>query len=85
MLGHELMGVHFSMEFLHSNTEILLDNGLQDGKFISAKGKRMVVIRGGDTGTNCIATTIRHGCSNVVNLELLPQPPNSCAPGNIWP
>lgn len=83
--GRELMGVHFAMEFLHSNTKSLLDSGLQDGKFISAKGKRVVVIGGGDTGTDCIATAIRHGCSKVVNLELLPQPPNSRAPGNPWP
>lgn len=83
--GRELMGIHFAMEFLHSNTKSLLDSGLHDGQFISAKGKRVVVIGGGDTGTDCIATAIRHGCNNVVNLELLPQPPNSRAPGNPWP
>lgn len=83
--GRKLMGVHFAMDFLHANTKSLLDSGLQDGKFISAKGKRVVVIGGGDTGTDCIATSIRHGCSNVVNLELLSRPPNSRAPGNPWP
>eukprot|EP01018_Ginkgo_biloba_P023041 Gb_24796 [translate_table: standard] len=83
--GRELRGIHFAMEFLHANTKSLLDSGLQDGKFISAKGKTVVVIGGGDTGTDCIATSIRHGCNNVVNLELLPQPPKSRAPGNPWP
>lgn len=83
--GRELSGVHFAMEFLHSNTKSLLDSNLQDGKYISAKGKKVVVIGGGDTGTDCIGTSIRHGCSNIVNLELLPQPPQSRAPGNPWP
>ncbi|KAK6925989.1 Glutamate synthase, alpha subunit, C-terminal [Dillenia turbinata] len=83
--GWELSGVHFAMEFLHANTKSLLDSNLQDGKFISAKGKRVVVIGGGDTGTDCIGTSIRHGCSSIVNLELLPQPPQTRAQGNPWP
>lgn len=73
------------MEFLHANTKSLLDSNLQDGNFISAKGKKVVVIGGGDTGTDCIGTSIRHGCSSIVNLELLPQPPQTRAPGNPWP
>lgn len=83
--GRELSGVHFAMEFLHANTKSLLDSNLQDGNFISAKGKKVVVIGGGDTGTDCIGTSIRHGCSGIVNLELLPQPPLTRAPGNPWP
>ncbi|XP_031391679.1 glutamate synthase 1 [NADH], chloroplastic isoform X1 [Punica granatum] len=83
--GRELSGVHFAMEFLHANTKSLLDSNLEDGKYISAKGKKVVVIGGGDTGTDCIGTSIRHGCSRVVNLELLPQPPMTRAPGNPWP
>lgn len=83
--GRELAGVHFAMEFLHSNTKSLLDSNLQDGKYISAKDKNVVVIGGGDTGTDCIGTSIRHGCSSIVNLELLPQPPQTRAPGNPWP
>ncbi|XVF10044.1 hypothetical protein REPUB_Repub07fG0149900 [Reevesia pubescens] len=83
--GRELSGVHFAMEFLHANTKSLLDSDLQDGNYISAKGKKVVVIGGGDTGTDCIGTSIRHGCSSIVNLELLPQPPQSRAPGNPWP
>lgn len=73
------------MKFLHANTKSLLDSNLQDGNFISAKGKKVVVIGGGDTGTDCIGTSIRHGCTAVVNLELLPQPPPTRAPGNPWP
>ncbi|KAL7214119.1 hypothetical protein ACSBR1_026520 [Camellia fascicularis] len=83
--GRELSGVHFAMEFLHANTKSLLDSNLEDGKYISAKGKKVVVIGGGDTGTDCIGTSIRHGCTNIVNLELLPQPPRTRAPGNPWP
>uniref|UniRef100_A0A1S3XS81 Glutamate synthase [NADH], amyloplastic n=1 Tax=Nicotiana tabacum TaxID=4097 RepID=A0A1S3XS81_TOBAC len=83
--GRDLSGVHFAMEFLHANTKSLLDSNLQDEKYISAKGKKVVVIGGGDTGTDCIGTSIRHGCSSVVNLELLPQPPQTRAPGNPWP
>lgn len=85
MPGRDLSGVHFAMEFLHANTKSLLDSNLEDGNYISAKGKKVVVIGGGDTGTDCIGTSIRHGCSNVVNLELLPQPPSTRAPGNPWP
>lgn len=83
--GRDFSGVHFAMEFLHANTKSLLDSNLQDGKYISAKGKKVVVIGGGDTGTDCIGTSIRHGCSGIVNLELLPQPPQKRAPGNPWP
>ncbi|XP_007039009.2 PREDICTED: glutamate synthase 1 [NADH], chloroplastic isoform X1 [Theobroma cacao] len=83
--GRNLSGVHFAMEFLHANSKSLLDSNLQDGNYISAKGKKVVVIGGGDTGTDCIGTSIRHGCSSIVNLELLPQPPRTRAPGNPWP
>ncbi|XP_074360798.1 glutamate synthase 1 [NADH], chloroplastic-like [Apium graveolens] len=83
--GRSLSGVHFAMEFLHANTKSLLDSNLEDGNYISAKGKKVVVIGGGDTGTDCIGTSIRHGCTNIVNLELLPEPPRTRAPGNPWP
>eukprot|EP00850_Spirogloea_muscicola_P006153 SM000029S10448 [mRNA] locus=s29:251852:264982:+ [translate_table: standard] len=83
--GRELEGVHFAMDFLTANTKSLLDSGLEDGKYISAKGKKVVVIGGGDTGTDCIGTSIRHGCSLLVNLELLPQPPATRAANNPWP
>ena len=83
--GRELNGVHFAMEFLKANTKSLLDSNLEDGNYISAKGKKVIVIGGGDTGTDCIATSIRHGCTEIVNFELLPQPPAARAEDNPWP
>jgi glutamate synthase (NADPH/NADH) small chain len=58
---------------------------LDDGKYISAEGKKVIVIGGGDTGTDCIATAVRHGCTAMVNFELLPQPPEKRPAGNPWP
>jgi NAD(P)H-dependent glutamate synthase small subunit len=83
--GRELRGIHFAMEFLLKNTKSLLDSKHEDGAYISAKGKRVIVIGGGDTGTDCIGTSIRHGCSALVNFELLPRPPVNRAPDNPWP
>lgn len=83
--GRELDGVHFAMDFLTANTKSLLDSGLEDGNFISAKNKRVVVIGGGDTGADCIGTSLRHGCTSIVNIELLDQPPPERAPDNPWP
>ncbi|XP_078168767.1 NADH-dependent glutamate synthase 1 isoform X1 [Carex rostrata] len=83
--GRDLKGVHFAMQFLHANTKSLLDSNLEDGNYISAKGKKVVVIGGGDTGTDCIGTSIRHGCTQVVNLELLSKPPPTRAKNNPWP
>jgi glutamate synthase (NADPH/NADH) len=83
--GREASGVHFAMEFLTANTKSLLDSDLADGKYISAKGKKVVVIGGGDTGTDCIATSLRHGATSIVNLELLDKPPATRAKNNPWP
>jgi glutamate synthase (NADPH/NADH) small chain len=62
------------MEFLTANTKSLLDSNLQNGKFINAKGKKVVVIGGGDTGTDCVGTSLRHGCESVIQLEIMPEP-----------
>ncbi len=83
--GRELTGIHFAMEFLTLNTSSLLDSSLEDGNFISARDKDVIVIGGGDTGTDCIGTSMRHGCSGLVNFELLPRPPDSRGPDNPWP
>ncbi|MGI9250868.1 MAG: glutamate synthase subunit beta [Pseudohongiellaceae bacterium] len=78
-------GIHFAMEFLLKNTKSLLDSKLQDGDYISAKDKEVIVIGGGDTGTDCIGTALRHGCKSLVNFEIMPQPPTDRAPDNPWP
>ncbi|KAG0078517.1 glutamate synthase [NADH] [Podila epicladia] len=83
--NRNLDGIHFAMEFLQLNTQSLLDSELNDGKYISAKGKHVVVIGGGDTGCDCIATSLRHGAASIVNFELLPQPPAVRAKDNPWP
>ena len=83
--GRELTGVHFAMGFLRGNTKSLLGSDLQDGNYISAKDKDMIVIDGGDTGTDCIGTSMRHGCKSLVNFEILTEPPVQRAPENPWP
>jgi NAD(P)H-dependent glutamate synthase small subunit len=83
--GRELKGVHFAMDFLSANTKGLLDSNLQDNTHISAKDKNVIVIGGGDTGTDCIGTSLRHGCKSLVNFELFPQPPQDRAANNPWP
>src|SRR5581483_4648910 len=60
--GRGLRGIHLAMEFLHANTKSLLDSNHQDGRYLSAKGKDVIVIGGGDTGTDCVGTALRHGC-----------------------
>ncbi|MDD4347605.1 MAG: glutamate synthase subunit beta [Opitutales bacterium] len=84
--GRELKGVHFAMEFLSANTRHLLDSQM-DGSLpaIHAKGKNVVVIGGGDTGTDCVGTSIRHGALSVVQLEIMPRPPLQRTPDNPWP
>ena len=83
--GRPLNGIHFAMEFLTKNTKSLLDTQHRDGAFLSAEGKDVIVIGGGDTGTDCIGTSIRHGCKSLVNFELLPKPPVKRADDNPWP
>jgi glutamate synthase (NADPH/NADH) small chain len=84
--GRDLNGVHFAMEFLTGNTKHILDNEF-DGSLpeINAKDKNVVVIGGGDTGTDCVGTSIRHGAKSVVQLEILPKPPESRQDNNPWP
>ncbi len=82
--GRHLKGVHFAMDFLQANTKSLLD-GHKNGSFISAAGKDVMVIGGGDTGTDCVGTAMRHGCASLVQLEILPRPPMNRATDNPWP
>ena len=83
--GRDAKGVHLAMEFLTANTRSLLYSNLEDGNYISAKDKNVIVIGGGDTGTDCIGTSLRHGCKSLVNFELLPKPPAERASDNPWP
>ncbi len=83
--GRELKGIHFAVDFLTANTKSLLDSNFSDGKRIDAKGKKVLVIGGGDTGNDCLGTSIRHGCSGVVNFEVMPKPPAERTPDMPWP
>jgi glutamate synthase (NADPH/NADH) small chain len=83
--GRNLAGIHFAMEFLHANTKSLLDSNHSDGKYISAAGKDVIVIGGGDTGTDCVGTALRHGCRSLLQLEIVPRPPFERSPDNPWP
>jgi glutamate synthase (NADPH/NADH) small chain len=83
--GRELSGIHFAMEYLHDNTKSLLDSNHKDGKFIDARGKHVIVIGGGDTGTDCVGTAVRQDARSVVQLEIMPRPPDQRAPDNPWP
>ena len=83
--GRDLNGIHFAMDFLHANTKSLLDSELADGNYISAKDKRVIVIGGGDTGTDCIGTSLRHGCKSLVNFEIVDRSPDERTPNNPWP
>jgi len=83
--GRNLKGIHFAMEFLHANVKSLLDSNHADGNFISAKDKDVIVIGGGDTGTDCVGTALRQGCRSLVQFEILPQPPSARSLDNPWP
>ncbi len=83
--GRELRGIHYAMEFLHQNTKSLLDSNLADGRYLSAAGHDVVVIGGGDTGTDCVATALRHGCRSLTQFEIMARPPDERAADNPWP
>lgn len=80
--GRELNGIHFAMDFLTANTKALLQQGTD---FISAKDTDVIIIGGGDTGTDCVATSLRHGCRSVTQLEIMPRSPDVRADDNPWP
>ena len=82
--GRQLQGVHFAMEFLTANTKALL-NGGTDHSPIHARGKDVIVIGGGDTGTDCVGTSLRHGCRSITQIEILPRPPLERQADNPWP
>jgi len=82
--GRALPGVHFAMEFLTGNTKAVL-SGRADSPPIDARDKDVVVIGGGDTGTDCVGTSMRQGCRSLVQIEILPRPPMDRTADNPWP
>ncbi|MGR8920688.1 MAG: glutamate synthase subunit beta [Gammaproteobacteria bacterium] len=83
--GRELDGIHFAMEFLPLQNRRCEGDDIGDDRFISAKGKHVVIIGGGDTGADCIGTSHRQGAKSVTSLEIMPKPPNARAADNPWP
>ena len=83
--GRDANGIYFAVDFLKSTTKSLLDSDLKEGTFISAKGKNVMVIGGGDTGNDCVGTSIRHGAKSVIQLEMMPKLPDERAADNPWP
>lgn len=83
--GRDAEGIYFAVDFLKSTTKSLLDSDLKDGKYISAKDKNVVIIGGGDTGNDCVGTSVRHGCKSVVQLEMMPRLPDERSENNPWP
>jgi len=83
--GRELAGIHFAMDFLPLQNRRCEGDPIPDGEFISAAGRRVVIIGGGDTGADCLGTVHRQGATSVHQFELLPRPPDRRAPDNPWP
>lgn len=83
--GRDAEGIYFAVDFLKSTTKALLDNGLREGTYISAKDKNVIVIGGGDTGNDCVGTCVRHGAKSVIQLEMMPKLPDERAEDNPWP
>ena len=83
--GREAKGIEFAVDFLKSTTKALLDNGLEEGTFISAKDRDVIVIGGGDTGNDCVGTCVRHGAKSILQLEMMPKLPDERAENNPWP
>ncbi|MCL5290389.1 MAG: glutamate synthase small subunit, partial [Firmicutes bacterium] len=83
--GRDLGGIYPAVKFLSANTKSLLDSGHADREFIFAGGKDVIVIGGGDTGTDCVGTSLRHGCRSINQLEIMPRPPLERSSDNPWP
>ncbi len=83
--GRDCEGVYFAVDFLTANTKSLLDSGFADKKYYDANGKNVVIVGGGDTGNDCLGTCIRHGAKSVIQLEMMPKPPEKRTENNAWP
>lgn len=82
---NDVKGIHFAVDFLKANTKSLLDSKHADNNYISAEGKNVIVIGGGDTGTDCVGTSLRHGCKSLVQFEIMGEPSKERAANNPWP
>ncbi len=85
MPGRDLGGIHFAMDYLEQQNRRVSGDRIADDRAIVATGKRVVVIGGGDTGSDCIGTALRQGATSVTSLEILPRPPDERAPNTPWP
>lgn len=83
--GRDAEGIYFAVDFLSRNTKSLLDSDFKDGNYVSAKGKNVIIIGGGDTGNDCVGTCMRHGCKSVAQIEMMPKAPDKRAANNPWP
>ncbi len=83
--GRDAAGVYFAVDFLTATTKSLLSSNLEDGLYISARDRDVIIIGGGDTGNDCVGTSIRHGCRSVTQLEMMPEPPKERLGTNPWP
>lgn len=83
--GRDAKGIYFAVDFLKANTKSLLDSDFEDKTYVDTKGKHVVIIGGGDTGNDCVGTSIRHGCKSVTQIEMMPKAPDKRAENNPWP
>ena len=83
--GRDAKGIYFAVEYLSATTKSLLNSGLKDKQYISAKGKKVIIIGGGDTGNDCVGTALRHGAASVLQIEMMPKPPIVRTEENAWP
>ena len=83
--GRDATGIHFAVDFLTSTTKSLLDTGLAKGTYLDAADKDVIIVGGGDTGNDCVGTSIRHGCRSVTQLEMMPKAPDARTESNPWP
>ena len=83
--GRESEGVYFAVDFLTANTKSLLNSGFADKKYVDTKDKNVIIVGGGDTGNDCVGTAIRHGAKSIVQLEMMPKPPEKRTENNQWP
>ena len=83
--GRDAKGIYFAVDFLKANTKSLLDSNFEDKQYVDTKDKNVVIIGGGDTGNDCVGTSIRHGCKSVTQIEMMPKAPDKRAENNPWP